>query len=397
MDDDEMEGRSGEECDPDYEFDAARFYDFRRSETCSEAEAAERWFESAGTYPPSPFIVKLRWSNDDLRGDAETSSKVDGQEDMNSVTTDTDHDMDSEVSALNCSDQANREKEANKQEVSRAEETPKVKTKPLVKSSSPRSSTLMKPTASYLAKQNWSLEVRFSSFLRSDKFSVKNHKTSLQCSPLSDNRATKRQKLEAGYLQKVANLKHQTPLHHKLSYKVGYDIDSVLVRRNFTIPREFSLETARRAQKHSFRSKNRVESGEHAKSNSPVLKACRLHHKVPLATLHKKSTLGFQEVDVSSVSASENVMPEVNRPISADTHNQKCNIVPKIGASANNKETKYRRKKHDPPVDLFEKLSLESKFHLNSKTRSKVPPVREVGSSKKGFKTKCGDVDSTGI
>lgn len=53
MDDDEMEGRSGEECDPDYEFDAARFYDFRRSETCSEAEAAEHWFESAGTYPPS--------------------------------------------------------------------------------------------------------------------------------------------------------------------------------------------------------------------------------------------------------------------------------------------------------------------------------------------------------
>lgn len=70
-------------------------------------------------------------------------------------------------------------------------------------------------------------------------------------------------------------------------------------------------------------------------------------------------------------------------------------------------------------------LSLESKFHLNSKTRSKVPPVREVGSSKvlflnphylrmvsmilmvtdtgslylmaRGFKTKCGDVDSTGI
>ncbi|KAK3403737.1 hypothetical protein EUGRSUZ_K00140 [Eucalyptus grandis] len=135
----------------------------------------------------------------------------------------------------------------------------------------------MKPTASYLAKQNRSLEVRFSSFLRSNKFSVKNHKTSLQNSPLSENRATKRQKLEAGYLQKVANLKHQTPLHHKLSKKVGYDIDSVLVRRNYTIPKEFSLETARRAQRH--RSKNRAESGEHAKSNSPVLKACQLHCK----------------------------------------------------------------------------------------------------------------------
>ncbi|KAI3411268.1 Aminotran_1_2 domain-containing protein [Psidium guajava] len=42
-----------EECDPDYEFDAARFYDFGRSETCSDVEAAERWFDSAGTYPPS--------------------------------------------------------------------------------------------------------------------------------------------------------------------------------------------------------------------------------------------------------------------------------------------------------------------------------------------------------
>ncbi|XP_048138249.1 uncharacterized protein LOC115742533 isoform X2 [Rhodamnia argentea] len=367
-----------EECDPDYEFDAARFYDFSRSETCSEVEAAERWFDSAGTYPPSPFIVKLRWSNHDLRGDAEMSSKMDGQEDMNSVTTDTDHDMDSEVSSLNCSDGANREKEANKQEVSRAQQTLKVKIKPLVKLSSPRSSTLMKPTASYLAKQNQSLEVRFSSFLRSDKFSVKDHKTSLQNSPLSENRATKRQKLDAGYLQKVANLKHQTPLHHKLSKRVGYDIDSVLVRRNFTIPREFSLETAHRAQRHSFRSKNRVGSGEHAKSNLPVLKACQLHCKVPLATLRKKSALGFQEVDVSSVSASENVMPEVNRPISADTHTQNCNIVSKFGASANKVETKYQRKSHDPPVNLFEKLSLESKLQLNSKTRSKMPPVTEV-------------------
>lgn len=372
---DEMEGWSDKECDPDYEFDAARFYDFCRSETRSEAEAAERWFEYAGTCPPSPLVVKLRWSDHDPREDAEMSSRMDGQDDVNSVSTDVDHDVDSEVSALNSSDQA--------------EKTPKVKIKPLVESSSPRSSTLMKPTASYLAKQNRSLEVRFSSFLRSNKFSVKNHKTSLQNSPLSENRATKRQKLEAGYLQKVANLKHQTPLHHKLSKKVGYDIDSVLVRRNYTIPKEFSLETARRAQRH--RSKNRAESGEHAKSNSPVLKACQLHCKcaclalkVPLATLHKKSTLGFQEEDASPpLSTSENVMPEVNRPTSAVTHSQTCNVAPKFGASANNKETKCQRKKHDPPVDLFEKLSLKPRSQLNSKTRSKAPLITGFGSSKK--------------
>lgn len=41
------------EIDLDYEFDAARFFDFTREESISEAYEAERWFQSAGTYPPS--------------------------------------------------------------------------------------------------------------------------------------------------------------------------------------------------------------------------------------------------------------------------------------------------------------------------------------------------------
>ena len=44
---------ASDEIDLDYEFDAARFYDFTRSETDSEDREAERWFESAGNYPPS--------------------------------------------------------------------------------------------------------------------------------------------------------------------------------------------------------------------------------------------------------------------------------------------------------------------------------------------------------
>ncbi|GFZ15249.1 cell cycle regulated microtubule associated protein [Actinidia rufa] len=47
------------EVDTEYEFDAARFFDFTRPESFYEAEKAERWFESARSYPPSrkDFVV----------------------------------------------------------------------------------------------------------------------------------------------------------------------------------------------------------------------------------------------------------------------------------------------------------------------------------------------------
>lgn len=41
------------EIDVDYEFDAARFFDFTREETGDEASLAEAWFNSAESYPPS--------------------------------------------------------------------------------------------------------------------------------------------------------------------------------------------------------------------------------------------------------------------------------------------------------------------------------------------------------
>lgn len=41
------------EIDLDYEFDAARFFDFTREESFPEAREAELWFESAPSYPPS--------------------------------------------------------------------------------------------------------------------------------------------------------------------------------------------------------------------------------------------------------------------------------------------------------------------------------------------------------
>ena len=45
--------------DSDYEFDAASFFDFTRSETSSEARNAETWFDYADTYPPSRMFFLL--------------------------------------------------------------------------------------------------------------------------------------------------------------------------------------------------------------------------------------------------------------------------------------------------------------------------------------------------
>lgn len=50
------------EVDIDYEFDAARFFDFSREETPVEARRAELWFESAKTYPPSRKPLSLSLS-----------------------------------------------------------------------------------------------------------------------------------------------------------------------------------------------------------------------------------------------------------------------------------------------------------------------------------------------
>lgn len=49
-----------QEVDIDYEFDAARCFNFTREETPAEARRAELWFESAKSYPPSRELLYLR-------------------------------------------------------------------------------------------------------------------------------------------------------------------------------------------------------------------------------------------------------------------------------------------------------------------------------------------------
>nr|XP_009758844.1 PREDICTED: uncharacterized protein LOC104211482 [Nicotiana sylvestris] len=64
------------EIDSEYEFDAAQFFDFCRPESTSEAEEAERWFQTAGNYPPSPLIIKLNLGKEITAGNSSGCSRL---------------------------------------------------------------------------------------------------------------------------------------------------------------------------------------------------------------------------------------------------------------------------------------------------------------------------------
>ncbi|PON69999.1 TPX [Parasponia andersonii] len=103
-------------------------------------------------------------------------------------------------------------------------------------------------------------------------------KSSQHSSVTTDELATKRQKLEAGFLSKVAQLKHQALLLHKVPKKLPHDgISTNAKPKRVTIPREPDLATSHRAE----RRRNRInaESGEPTKSNAHTFKARPLNTK----------------------------------------------------------------------------------------------------------------------
>ncbi|XP_044468805.1 protein TPX2-like [Mangifera indica] len=352
--------------DIDYEFDAAQYFDFSQPETSEDTMEAERWFESAAGCPPSPFISKskCRYHIPEDMGSDYCDSR-----NMSSVGLDFCNDIHQDI--------------------------PKFKTKSVVKSSLSRSSTLMKPTASYLAKHSQPQEVNSQDILRRkmDKCS--------QNSSFIENLATKRQKLDVGYLCKVSHLKHQTPFLHKVSNEAGLlGVSSVHARSKVTIPREPNLKTANRAQRHRF--KVNAESTEHVKSNNCTFKARPLNRKIfesPALPLTKKSTLPLTECqefqlrtserarqhahsnvvnrsNYNSVSQNENKYSERLSPVNS-LKEEKFEVTQQI------KSQPYNKQEFDPPVDktflnmppieLFNKLSLAS-VDTNIKPQSKLPP-----------------------
>lgn len=340
------------EIDSEYEFDASRFYDFCRPESTADAEEAERWFQTAGTYPPSPLIIKLNLGKEITAGNSNGCSRLQEGKTAKSKCNNSYSPVGSEVLSS---------KSKTKGTISKGQATHEIcKTKPEPRSSKTRSSTLMKPTASHLAKQN----------ARFHNTSNKTDVTSSTNSLASESLATKRQKLEIGYLLKIAHLKHQRLLSHKISKKDTLSIsNSAYPKPKVTVPKEPELETLQRAQRRSFRCNKDPNSSEITNSKTQVLKSqssSRNILKAPTLPPLRKTRAPLPEFHLSKSlnadSAAQNAL--VDRPNSQNAVNPGKSVTSlKSRSHKCNKESKSisdEKLSLHPPIELFNKLSLRS-------------------------------------
>ncbi|GAB2233400.1 hypothetical protein Drorol1_Dr00002622 [Drosera rotundifolia] len=398
---DEEEKEKEEEVDFDYEYDAPRWIDFTREETDYEVEEAESWFRSAKSYPPSPFIVRLKFSMD-LEASL-TKSKDESSENAGVPSKG--------------STQVENKKGFGMDEAEDGRLKPKSKC-PL-KPSIPRRSTLLKPTASHLAKQN--IPVAPSTWLVARLLRFKSPQELCV-----ETDGSKRQKLEVGYLRRVAQLKHQALFSHKSPKKVRLTDINGPSKPKATIPKEPNLETAHRAQKH--RSHNSFQPESNVTPIARMFKARPLNRKMledPSIPKRKKSAPQLPEFQVFHLRTSERAMQQsfdnitTMESASSSTHTRILNsrransIASKdeksdpvyrfkarpldkkilsckgdVGVLLNSKQEAAKPKVFnsssqqplDPPTELFNKLSLtcekqrEDQRHLMTKgSKENVP------------------------
>ncbi|XP_076916828.1 protein TPX2-like [Bidens hawaiensis] len=280
------------EIDIDYEFEAARFFDFTRTESIDEAREAEMWFESVGSYPPSPFAVRLlsREKGENANGSAlskgfDNSNQSDtasnrAPDDSTVALSNTDADVVNTLDLKSYYMQAFQKQHTSSIPKNNARiDSSKSKAKSSWKPSFPRTSTLMKPTASQLAKQN---QERLVDHFRFQKFG--NNSSGVE------SQAAKRQKLDGGHLFKVTDTTQQTNFIHKAPKREGI-IDGNLGhgRLRITVPRPPDLATAQRA--HRTRQKDDNEN-QHVTSRAPGFRARPLNRKIFEAPslMHQKRT-----------------------------------------------------------------------------------------------------------
>nr|KYP67225.1 hypothetical protein KK1_013549 [Cajanus cajan] len=411
--------------DFDYEFDAVRFFDFSAQESPAQARQAELWFQSAGSYPPSPFVAKLVVRDDDVCTYPESDR---------TVSRTVFHHGGMQFSSLfysracltcNCvfpgltfSSKANSGNLNSK-----------------VKTAVMKGSTLMKPTASQLAKQNRPLQSVSSRFQK-----VQDHNRKINSSTSSgiECQAAKRQKLEGGLLQKVGDVKQQVNFVHKTPKKVAtVDQNSGHSKLKITIPREPDLETAHRAQR--IRPKTAAEAEVVTVPVAvPRFKARPLNRKIlnaPSLPLPKRSTPRlpeFQEFHLktqeramqhtststtsssslhcndsnkdldkhTAVTAQEYKIRDLRRPSAMGApkhdgldfaHSFKARPLNKkilsskgdIGVFRNRKQETTvpmefnfhteKRIQHNPPIELFSKMSLASEVQSNNGSQLNLP------------------------
>lgn len=282
-----------DEIDFDYEFDASRYFDFSRMESFSEMREAEHWFEFAPSDPPSPYIAKLI-IGEGVVENINANAKSKDVELTNAIATNLDVDMDHVSSVL--AENVRGLKTFNHI----FEDKSQNKSRSVTKAPMPKGSTLMKPTASQLAKQS---QPRFHKPL------MQKSAKSIENSRGNENQATKRQKLEGGNLLKVPGIEQQFNLIHKASSKIGSLQQSQL---KLTIPREPELVTAQRAQR--MRPTNVTYIGEHVLPNAPRFKAYPLNKKIlkaPSLPPWQKSTPRLPEFQEFHLRTSERAMQQL--------------------------------------------------------------------------------------
>ncbi|KAL0331362.1 UNVERIFIED_CONTAM: protein TPX2 [Sesamum angustifolium] len=431
------------EIDLDYEFDASRFFDFSRAESPLEARQAELWFDSAGSYPPSPFVARLVPRGEILMGNINISPKSKGVESMNLCEGDSDVEVDREISAMGTQYGGltfynHMEKNVNSQN----------QTKLSMKPACPRTSTLMKPTASQLAKQNRPFQAGYSRSHTSvlDKTSKSSASTSV-----IENQAAKRQKLEGGLLRKPhsGSLKcslmritedynskqvagtvqlQQTNFVHKVPQREGFLDGSSRAKPRITIPRDPDLETAQRAQ----RTRKKSSKEETVTSTVRRFKALPLNRKILEAPslLPKRSTPRLPDFQEFHLKTSERAMqhssavlkstfpcnlsdklelPKCTTNLTIDHGNREPgrpslmnNASRPVGCQSshsfkalplNKKEFNFQTDKrfhNNLPIELFNKLSLASETQPVANSESKVTgPISTLTKGSKENRWAC--------
>ncbi|XP_035831063.1 protein TPX2 isoform X5 [Helianthus annuus] len=382
------------EFDVDYEFDAPRFFDFAREESVHEASDAELWFDSAQSYPPSPFAVRLLSREQSGNASGATSSKgpdnAPGESSM--ALSNTDGDVANEGVSLDLKNYCLQTLQ-NQQSIGAALKESiinancKSKTKSSWKPSVSRTSTLMKPTASQLAKQN---QERLMDNFRFQK--------SGNNSSVVESQAAKRQKLEGGHLCKVTDTNQQAHFVHKAPKREG-NVDGNLGhgRLRITVPRPPDLATAQRAQRirqkdnggnehvatraHGFRARplNRkifeAPSFLHQKRSVPQLPEFQTPQKPTFAFGVESSSRGSKGPHVTGAPKQEDC-ETIHRFKALPLNKKIFSSKGDLGVFRSNKrETTVamvfnfqteKRAHHAPPVDLFNKLSLASESGCQS-------------------------------
>ncbi|KAL0659569.1 hypothetical protein Bca4012_080154 [Brassica carinata] len=394
------------EVELEYEFDAARWFDFTREESPAESQSAEFWFHSAPSYTPSPFVTKLLLG-EEIPGDmTEAASTKPEDEDFTVHGGEKDGGNGMRFGAFS-SQQAHNSKKVPNQPIyigptvsnHNHPDKPNFRAKSGIRPT-PRSSTLMRPTASQLAKQN-----------NASKFHMQVDQVHDKGLCGTQVQAAKRQKLDGGLLRKVADTESEMSFVHKIPKKdITLDRKSQYTRTKITVPQEPDFATSQRA--HRIRRKN----DENLEQDSTTIYRFKarpfnrkefhlktseraMQHSSAVTTRSSQRNDGYKGSDKTNITdALDGINRESRRPsamdiskhdVSEGKHVFKSRTLnkkfPDEDANCFRNATQEfsfnteKRVQPDLPTDLFSKLSIKPEIKQNSGSRTRFPQA-------KGFK-----------